>query len=79
MCTDSYNSPVRIFSVRPEIGTDALLANAYETIAGAGAMTNEFADNLPDQYRPLALAIQQTIELALMLVEAAQDRVDRIA
>lgn len=48
MCTDSYNSPVRIFSVRPEIGTDALLANAYETIAGAGAMTNEFADNLQD-------------------------------
>ncbi|MGC6371574.1 DUF6124 family protein [Pseudomonas sp. K2I15] len=79
MCTDSYNSPVRIFSVRPEISTDALLANAYETIAGAGAMTNEFADNLPDQHRPLALAIQQTIELGLMLVEAAQDRVDRIA
>lgn len=79
MCTDSYNSPVRIFSVRPEIGTDALLANAYETIAGAGAMTNEFADNLPDKHRSLALAIQQMIELGLLLVEAVQDRVDRVS
>lgn len=79
MCTDSYNSPVKIFSVRPEIGTDALLANAYETIAGAGAMTNEFADSLPDEHRCLALAIQQTNELGLMLVEAAQDRVDSVA
>lgn len=79
MCTDSCNSPVKIFSVRPEIGTDALLANAYETIAGAGVMTTEFADNLPDKHRCLALAIQQMIELGLLLVEAAQSRVERIS
>jgi len=42
-------------------------------------MTNEFADSLPAHHRYLALAIQQMIELGLMLVEAAQDRVDRAA
>jgi len=52
---------------------------AYETIAGAGAMTHEFAETLPSQQRYLALAIQQMIELGLMLVEAAQDRVDQVA
>ncbi|ANF84989.1 DUF6124 family protein [Pseudomonas sp. M5A4_2d] len=79
MCTDSCNPTATLFSVRPEANTEALLANAYETIAGAGAMTNEFADSLPAHHRYLALAIQQMIELGLMLVEAAQDRVDRAA
>ncbi|WP_395600159.1 DUF6124 family protein [Pseudomonas sp. B19125] len=79
MCTDSCNPTAALFSVRPEANTEALLANAYETIAGAGAMTNEFAESLPSQHRYLALAIQQMIELGLMLVEAAQDRVDRAA
>ena len=46
---------------------------------GAGAMTNEFAGNLPDEHRCLAVAIQQMIELGLFLVEAVQDRVDRVS
>jgi len=79
MCNDSCNPSVKLFSVRPEANTEALLANAYETIAGAGAMTHEFAETLPSQQRYLALAIQQMIELGLMLVEAAQDRVDQAA
>ncbi|OPA91683.1 hypothetical protein BFW87_18825 [Pseudomonas fluorescens] len=79
MCTDSINPSTNLFSVRPEANTEALLANAYETIAGAGAMTGEFAESLPAQHRYLALAIQQMIELGMMLVEAAQDRVDRAA
>lgn len=79
MCTDSFNPSVKLFSVRPEIDTQALLANAYETIAGAGAMTHEFVESLPSQQRYLALAIEQMIELGLLLVEAVQDRVDRAA
>ncbi|WP_426134221.1 DUF6124 family protein [Pseudomonas sp. PWP3-1b2] len=51
-----------------------MLANAYKTIAGAGAMTGEFAESLPTQHRYLALVIQQMIEPGLMLVEAAQNR-----
>ncbi|WP_168232337.1 DUF6124 family protein [Pseudomonas veronii] len=77
MCTDSCNPAVKLFSVRPEIDTQALLANAYETIAGAGAMTHEFVESLPSQQR--YLAIEQMIELGLLLVEAVQDRVDRAA
>ena len=42
-------------------------------------MTNEFAGNLPDEHRCLAVAIQQMIELGLFLVEAVQDRVDRVS
>jgi len=34
---------------------------------------------MPSQQRYLALAIQQMIELGLLLVEAVQDRVDRAA
>lgn len=77
MCNDPCNPSVKLFSVRPDVNTEALLA--YETIAGAGAMTHEFAETLPSQQRYLALAIQQMIELGLMLVEAAQDRVDQAA
>ncbi|OPA93703.1 hypothetical protein BFW86_06405 [Pseudomonas fluorescens] len=79
MCTDSCNPSVNLFSVRPGVDTEALLANAYETIAGAGAMTHEFVDSLPSQQRYMALAIAQMIELGLLLVEAIQDRVDRAA
>ncbi|GAB5339528.1 MULTISPECIES: DUF6124 family protein [Pseudomonas] len=38
-----------------------------------------FTEDLPAHHRYLALAIQQMLELGLMLVEAAQDRVDRAA
>ena len=68
-----------VASENQQIDTQALLANAYETIAGAGAMTHEFVESLPSQQRYLALAIQQMIELGLLLVEAVQDRVDRAA
>ncbi|WP_394546117.1 hypothetical protein AAFM42_17810 [Pseudomonas fluorescens] len=55
---------------------------SYVIAMGVGRIFVEspvFTEDLPAHHRYLALAIQQMLELGLMLVEAAQDGVDRAA
>ncbi|VVO03337.1 DUF6124 family protein [Pseudomonas fluorescens] len=68
------DNPQQIFVVTPNINTQALLVNAYETFSSASTLALDLSDDLEGKHRNLALAIQQLMELGLMLVGKALDR-----
>ncbi|HGM5554505.1 TPA: DUF6124 family protein [Pseudomonas putida] len=70
------HQPSTMFMVNPSIDTETLLAHAYESLACASAMANNFASELSGLQRSTALAIQQIVMLAELAVNRALDRVD---
>jgi hypothetical protein len=66
--------PEQIFVVAPDINTQTLLINAYETFSSASILTLDLSDDLEGKHRNLALAVQQLMELGLMLIDKALDR-----
>ncbi|VVO04469.1 DUF6124 family protein [Pseudomonas fluorescens] len=70
-CSD--DRPVQIFTVAPDINTQALLAYTYETFSSATILTQDLSDDLEGKDRNIALAIHQMLELGLLLIEKALD------
>ncbi|MFW0759160.1 DUF6124 family protein [Pseudomonas sp. H11T01] len=70
---ETENRPLQIFTVAPDINTQALLAYAYETFCSATTLTLDLSDDLEGKDRNLALAIHQMLELGLLLIEKALD------
>ncbi|MFW0755919.1 DUF6124 family protein [Pseudomonas sp. H11T01] len=66
--------PEQIFVVAPDINTQTLLINAYETFSSSSILALDLSDDLEGKHRNLALAIQQLMELGLMLIDKALDR-----
>ncbi|MFW0758246.1 DUF6124 family protein [Pseudomonas sp. H11T01] len=67
------NRPLQVFTVAPDINTEALLPNAYETFSSATTLVLDLCDDLDGKERNLALAIHQMMELGLLLIEKALD------
>jgi hypothetical protein len=66
--------PVNIFAVVPGLNSETLLANAYETLAGANVLVSDLAFDVEGSCRSVALAIQQMIELSQLLVNEALEQ-----
>jgi hypothetical protein len=65
--------PLQVFAVAPDINTEALLPNAYETFCSTTTLVLDLSDELEGKDRNLALAIHQMMELGLLLIEKALD------
>lgn len=63
-----------LFSVVADVATESLLANAYESLKSANALAIDLSNNLESRDRNLALAMQQLLELGLLLADKALDR-----
>ena len=65
-----------VFSINPNVDTEALLCHATETLASLNVMTTDLACELEGSRRNEALAIQQLIVLAELMVNRALDILD---
>ena len=66
----------QLFSVCPNINTEALLANASEDLLSISAIAADLADDVDGSRRSVALAISRVAEGAHLLVERALDHLD---
>ena len=74
--TEKKRRPSTLFMVVPGADTESLLAHACESLASASVLASDFANNLTGPQRHTALAIQQVIMLAELVVNRALDNVD---
>ena len=65
-----------IFSVRPGVDTNTLLAHASENLASLNVMTLDFANRLEGSQRDVALALQRLTMLTELLVNRARENLD---
>ena len=65
-----------VFSINPNVDTESLLCHATETLASLNVMTTDLACELEGSRRNEALAIQQLIVLAELMVNRALDILD---
>jgi hypothetical protein len=65
-----------VFSINPNVDTEALLCHATETLASLNVMTTDLACELEGSRRNEALAIQQLVVLAELMVNRALDILD---
>ena len=66
----------QLFSVCPDINTDALLANASEDSRSISAIAAELADDVNGPQRSIALALSRMADGVHLLVERALDDLD---
>ncbi|CAI8913881.1 DUF3077 domain-containing protein [Pseudomonas sp. IT-196MI5] len=66
----------QLFSVYPDVNTEALLANASEDLLSISAIAADLADDVDGSRRSVALAISRVAEGAHLLVERALDHLD---
>lgn len=64
-----------LFSVKPYVDTETLLANASETLNSAREMANTLAFDVEGPQRSLLLAIHQLVEMGGLLVDRALEQV----
>jgi len=64
-----------VFTIRPNIDTSSLLTHASETLASLSVMSTDLACELESSRRNIALAIQQLVVVAELLVNRALDNV----
>jgi hypothetical protein len=65
-----------LFSVSPDIDTEALLANASEDLLSISAISANLADDVEGPLRSVALAISRMSDGVRLLVERALDHID---
>jgi len=65
-----------VFSINPNVDTESLLCHATETLASLNVMTTDLACELEGSRRNEALAIQQLVVLAELMVNRALDILD---
>lgn len=62
-----------LFSINSAANTEALLANAYETLIGASGLTTDLAETTDGKLRSQLLAIGQLLDLTGLLVSRAME------
>ena len=65
-----------LFTVSPDIQTEALLANASEDLLSISAIAADLADDVEGRSRSVALAISRMADGVYLLVERALDHID---
>jgi hypothetical protein len=63
----------QLFSVCPDINTDALLANASEDSRSISAIAADLADNVEGRQRSVALALSRMADGVHLLIDRALD------
>jgi hypothetical protein len=66
----------QLFSVCPDINTEALLANASEDLLSISAIAADLADDVDGSRRSVALALSRMADGVHLLVEQALDHLD---
>jgi hypothetical protein len=66
----------QLFSVYPNVNTEALLANASEDLLSISAIAADLADDVDGSSRSIALAISRLADGVHLLVERALDHLD---
>ncbi|HWT68380.1 MAG TPA: DUF6124 family protein [Pseudomonas sp.] len=64
----------QLFTVSPDIGTEALLANASEDLLSISAIAADLADDVEGSRRSVALALSRMADGVQLLVERALDQ-----
>ena len=64
---------LRLFSVSPDIDTEALLANASEDLLSISAIAADLADDVEGSRRSVALALSRLADGVQLLVERVLD------
>ena len=65
-----------LFSVSPDIDTEALLTNASEDLLSISAIAADLADDVEGSRRSVALALSRMADGVQLLVERALDHLD---
>ncbi|KTC56545.1 hypothetical protein AO262_09180 [Pseudomonas fluorescens ABAC62] len=63
-----------LFTVTPNLPTETLVLNSYETFSSVRALLLNLSNDLTGEHRDVALAIHQLSELGIMLVGQIMDR-----
>ncbi|WDU63378.1 DUF6124 family protein [Pseudomonas poae] len=66
--------PTTLFTVIPDVSTETLLINSYETVCSVSTLLLDLSDDLTGKHRDVALAIHQLSELSVLLVGKAMDQ-----
>ncbi|XMB50125.1 DUF6124 family protein [Pseudomonas fluorescens] len=66
--------PTTLFTLIPNVSTETLLANSYETVCSVSTLLLDLSDDLTGKHRDVALAIHQLSELSVLLVGKAMDQ-----
>jgi hypothetical protein len=66
----------QLFSVCPDINTEALLANASEDLLSISAIAADLADDVNGSHRSIALALSRMADGVHLLIERALDDLD---
>jgi hypothetical protein len=69
----------QLFTVAPDIGTEALLANASEDLLSISAIAADLADDVEGSRRSVALALSRMADGVQLLVERALDHHEALA
>lgn len=69
----------QLFTVAPDIGTEALLANASEDLLSISAIAADLADGVEGSRRSVALALSRMADGVQLLVERALDNHEALA
>ena len=65
---------VNIYTVIPNLPTETLILNSYETFSSVRTLLLSLSNDLTGEHRDVALAIHQLSELGIMLVGQMMDR-----
>ncbi|MGY2374476.1 DUF6124 family protein [Pseudomonas sp. SDO524_S393] len=74
MIKDSPNPPATLFTVRPDLGTETLLANATQDLACLNDIAAHLAFEVEGAQRNVALGICRMLEGVQLLVDKALDQ-----
>ena len=66
--------PTTLFTLIPDISTETLRINSYETVCSVSTLLLDLSDDLTGKHRDVALAIHQLSELSVLLVGKAMDQ-----
>ena len=66
--------PTTLFTLVPDVSTETLLINSYETVCSVSTLLLDLSDDLTGKHRDVALAIHQLSELSVLLVGKAMDQ-----
>jgi hypothetical protein len=66
--------PTTLFTLIPDVATETLLINSYETVCSVSTLLLDLSDDLTGKHRDVALAIHQLSELSVLLVGKAMDQ-----
>ncbi|UNK66896.1 DUF6124 family protein [Pseudomonas simiae] len=65
---------IRLFNVAPNLPTETLVLNSYETFSSVRTLLLNLSNDLSGEHRDVALAIHQLSELGVMLVGQMMNR-----